>query len=191
MTVSAAGGTAPYSGTGNFTVTAGTYNYTVTDANGCTAPASVTVNEPTTLTASATAGSILCNGGSTTVTVSATGGTAPLSYTFNGVINATGVFTDVPAGNGYTWSITDANSCGPLTGTIDVTQPDPLTVTTQPLNQTDCKENLAVFSVTVIGGVGTIHYQWQRNSGSGFSDIPGEIASQLNLYNIGVGAIRK
>ncbi|PLX08341.1 MAG: hypothetical protein C0596_07365 [Marinilabiliales bacterium] len=33
VTVSALGGTGPYSGTGTFTVGAGTYNYTVTDAN--------------------------------------------------------------------------------------------------------------------------------------------------------------
>jgi Bacterial Ig domain/PA14 domain/Secretion system C-terminal sorting domain/HYR domain/Bacterial protein of unknown function (DUF839) len=41
--VSATGGTAPYTGTGSFTVTAGTYNYTITDANGCTGSTSVTV----------------------------------------------------------------------------------------------------------------------------------------------------
>jgi hypothetical protein len=31
------GGKAPYTGTGTFNVTAGTYTYTVTDANGCSA----------------------------------------------------------------------------------------------------------------------------------------------------------
>jgi hypothetical protein len=45
VTVSASGGTAPYTGTGIFTVTsAGTYSYIVTDANGCVNSASVTVN---------------------------------------------------------------------------------------------------------------------------------------------------
>lgn len=42
ITVSATDGTAPYSGTGNYTVSAGTYTYTVTDANGCTASATIT-----------------------------------------------------------------------------------------------------------------------------------------------------
>jgi hypothetical protein len=46
VTVTAAGGTAPYTGTGTFTVTAGTYSYTVTDANGCTATTTVTITEP-------------------------------------------------------------------------------------------------------------------------------------------------
>ena len=44
VTVTATGGTAPYTGTGSFTAGAGTHNYTVTDANGCTGSASVTVS---------------------------------------------------------------------------------------------------------------------------------------------------
>lgn len=43
VVVSATGGTAPYSGTGSFSVLAGTYSYTVTDAKGCTASATVSV----------------------------------------------------------------------------------------------------------------------------------------------------
>ena len=40
--VTASGGKAPYSGTGTFMVTAGTYTYTVTDANGCIATTTIT-----------------------------------------------------------------------------------------------------------------------------------------------------
>ena len=47
VTVSATGGTPPYTGTGIFTgLAAGTYSYTVTDANGCSATTTVTVTEP-------------------------------------------------------------------------------------------------------------------------------------------------
>jgi len=52
-----------------------------------------------------------------------------LSYTFNGHTNTTGVFSGVAAGTSLAYSITDANSCGPLTGTINVTQPTPLVAT--------------------------------------------------------------
>jgi len=61
---------------GTFSHAAGTYSYTVTDANGCTATTTGTITEPTALTASSSATAILCNGGSSTVTVSATRGTA-------------------------------------------------------------------------------------------------------------------
>src|SRR5262249_9793960 len=53
VTISATGGTAPYSGTGTFTgVGAGSHTYTVTDANGCTSDTIVTLSEPTALVAS-------------------------------------------------------------------------------------------------------------------------------------------
>jgi hypothetical protein len=42
ISVAASGGVAPYAGTGSFNVLAGTYTYTVTDANGCSASATIT-----------------------------------------------------------------------------------------------------------------------------------------------------
>ncbi|MDG1331402.1 MAG: hypothetical protein P8P74_03685, partial [Crocinitomicaceae bacterium] len=115
ISVSATGGTAPYSGTGNFTVGVGTYSYTVTDANNCSEVVSITVAEPTTLVASATATEILCNGGTTNVTVTATGGTAPYSGNI--------VYTE-SAGT-YTYTVTDANGCT-SDATITVTEPTQL-----------------------------------------------------------------
>ncbi len=57
VTVSATGGTPPYSGTGDFTVGAGTYTYTVTDINGCSGTTTITVAEPAFFTLKATAAS--------------------------------------------------------------------------------------------------------------------------------------
>ncbi|QEC66926.1 T9SS type A sorting domain-containing protein [Panacibacter ginsenosidivorans] len=51
ITISATGGTAPYTGTGLFTNGAGSYSYTVTDANGCTSTTTGTITQPTALTA--------------------------------------------------------------------------------------------------------------------------------------------
>ena len=116
VTVSATGGTAPYTGTGSFSEVAGTYTYTVTDANGCTATTSVTITEPSALVASSSQGAaILCNGGTTTVTVSATGGTAP--YTGTGVVTA-------GAGT-HTYTVTDGLGCSSVTS-ITVSQPSQL-----------------------------------------------------------------
>jgi hypothetical protein len=119
VTVSATGGTAPYTGTGSFTASAGSYSYTVTDANGCSSTTTGTVSQPSQLTASSSAGTIACFGGSTTVTVSATGGTAP--YT------GTGSFT-ASAGS-YSYTVTDANGCSSTT-TGTVSQPSQLTNST-------------------------------------------------------------
>jgi hypothetical protein len=50
VVVSATGGTSPYTGTGSFVLGVGTYNFTVTDAKGCTSVATITL----TLTAART-----------------------------------------------------------------------------------------------------------------------------------------
>jgi hypothetical protein len=44
--VSASGGTAPYTGTGSFTLNAGPYSYTVTDANACSSIVTGTITQP-------------------------------------------------------------------------------------------------------------------------------------------------
>ncbi|MBK6990264.1 MAG: hypothetical protein IPH33_19580 [Bacteroidetes bacterium] len=61
--VSASGGVAPYSGTGTFQVSAGTYNYIVTDANGYSNSSNITITQPVAVSASSTSTAILCNGG--------------------------------------------------------------------------------------------------------------------------------
>ncbi|MFM7730687.1 MAG: hypothetical protein ACKO6L_06595, partial [Flavobacteriales bacterium] len=140
VTVTATGGTAPYTGTGTFTVGAGPYNYTVTDANGCTFAVSGTITEPAVLSASATAGTILCNGQTTTVTVTATGGTAP--YT------GTGTFT-VGAGP-YNYTVTDANGCTfSVSGTI--TEPAALSATATP-GTIGCSGGSTTVTVSATGG---------------------------------------
>src|SRR5204862_261639 len=113
-TISATGGTPPYTGTGTFSQSGGSQTYTVTDANGCTSPVTVSVTPPTPLVASETHTSIACSGGSSTVTISATGGTPP--YT------GTGTFSQ--SGGSQTYTVTDANgSTSPVT--VSVTPPTP------------------------------------------------------------------
>src|SRR5205823_8788620 len=91
---------------------------TVTDANSNTASTTISITQPAALTASEAAGSIACNGGTTTVTVSASGGIAP--YT------GTGTFSH--AAGTYSFAVTDANGCtATTTGTI--TQPSAVTGT--------------------------------------------------------------
>src|SRR5262249_35893934 len=115
ITVSATGGTAPYTGTGTFTKKAGTFSFTVTDANGCTSTTPCTGTEPPQPVASCSATNALCFGGDGSITVSATGGTAP--YT------GTGTFTH-KAGT-FSFTVTDANGCTSTT-TCTVTEPPQL-----------------------------------------------------------------
>ena len=142
VTVTAEGGVGPYSGTGEYTVVAGEYTYTVTDSNGCTSSTTITVVEPTELKSNSSATTILCNGGSATVTVSAEGGVGPYS--------GTGEFT-VVAGE-YTYTVTDSNGCSSST-TITVVEPDKLEASSSSTTIA-CKGESATITVSAVGGVG-------------------------------------
>ncbi|MEO5643355.1 MAG: right-handed parallel beta-helix repeat-containing protein [Bacteroidia bacterium] len=65
VTVTGSGGMAPYTGEGIFTVTAGTYSYSLTDANGDTSTTSITVTEPNSITFPQTVS--ICSGQTFTV----------------------------------------------------------------------------------------------------------------------------
>ncbi|MFN3528742.1 MAG: T9SS type A sorting domain-containing protein [Bacteroidia bacterium] len=111
-------------------VGAGTYTLDVLDANGCTASASITLDEPAVLSASASAASfnggwhVSCNGASDgNITLDVQGGTAPYSYSWsNGA--ATADLSGVAAGN-YTATVTDANGCS-VTASISLSEPSAL-----------------------------------------------------------------
>jgi hypothetical protein len=150
VTVSASGGTQPYSGTGTFSRPAGTYSFTVTDANGCFATTTGEITEPSAVTASSSNTAILCNGGSSTVTVNANGGTPPYQ--------GTGTFTR-SAGT-YSYTVTDANSCTATT-TGNIRQPTALTLS---LVAGCIDDGNASITATFGGGTGT--YQCKLDNGS-------------------------
>ena len=92
---------------------AGTYNVSITDANGCTAAATGVVNQPSGALTSSVASSqdILCYGGNNgSVTLSVVGGTAPYTYLWSNGATTQNI-TSITAGT-YSVTITDANNCG-------------------------------------------------------------------------------
>ncbi|REK07624.1 MAG: T9SS C-terminal target domain-containing protein [Bacteroidetes bacterium] len=119
VSVNPSGGTGPYVITGATTnLSAGTYSFLVTDANGCTVSCSLTVSEPPPLTANCLiTNSISCNGGNDgAVNVQVNGGTAP--YVVSGATSGLSAGT-------YTFIVTDKNGCQ-ANSTIELTDPDPL-----------------------------------------------------------------
>ncbi len=148
ITVSGSGGTANYTDTGNYMVPIGTYTYTISDAHSCTATKSITIIQPTALTAVSVAGSILCYGGTTTLTVSGSGGN--LNY-----VSGTGVYT-VGLGT-YTYTVTDARGCTASTAKT-ITQPSTLGFSTSVTNLTGCGVSTGSITVNAVGGTGTKTY---------------------------------
>ena len=167
-TVTGGGGTPNYTylwtptGQTNATATgliAGSYTATVTDANGCTATASVNITEPALLTA--TMGiptNVLCNGGNNgSVTVTPGGGTPNYTYlwTPSAQINATA--TGLIAGS-YTVTVTDNNGCT-ATASVIITEPPLLTATTS-FTQASCNLSNGSATVVPVGGTAPYTYFW-------------------------------
>ncbi|WP_242206540.1 T9SS type A sorting domain-containing protein, partial [Aestuariivivens insulae] len=98
---------------------AGTYNWTVRDANNCEMSGSETVGEPSLLTCEASTGELMCEGLPISLTVVPAGGTPPYSIKWTSTGSAT--YDDDTAtstmahgaviGEVFTATVTDANDC--------------------------------------------------------------------------------
>lgn len=117
--VTASGGTAPYSYSWNTVpvqtnasatgLEAGTYGVTITDFNGCTTSCNVSITQPDELLCSTSGVPTNCGNDDGQATVTATGGVLPYSYLWSdGQTTATA--TGLASGD-YTITITDLNGC--------------------------------------------------------------------------------
>ena len=163
-----AGGLAPFSfvwsngqSTENINnLPAGTYQVTVTDANGCYGIGSFLITEPIELAANASTSLVSCFGGNdATATVSVPAGTSPFSYVWsNGqtTMNATGLAAGI-----YFVTITDANGCTAATS-VSISEPPQLTALTNTIPASCYGGADATATVWVQGGVLPYQYLWSN-----------------------------
>lgn len=150
-------------------LTAGNYSVTITDNNGCTMSTSVTITEPTTLTASAAKTDVACfddNSGS--ASINPLGGNS--SYTFlwsNGQISSTATGLSIGA---YSVLVTDNKGCT-TTNSVIISQPNLLTISP---SQIDVSCNgLSDASAIINASGGTPNYSYSWNNGQTTSTATG------------------
>lgn len=177
ITAAAAGGTPNYNYTWNgpaaYTATtqnisniaAGTYSLTVTDANSCTSTQSVTVTQPTAISASISGTNALCYGSTGSATVTATGGTPPYTYSWAPSGGTNAVATGISPGVFYSCTITDANNCTTIK-TISINQPAQISVTPSHTNVSCNGSSDGSATVSVSGGTPGYTYSWYPTGGT-------------------------
>lgn len=172
-TVSVSGGTPSYTYSWNTnpiqtTPTAnsmppGTYTVTVTDSNGCVTTASITINEPTLLTANINAfTNVSCFGfGDGSASVNVSGGTPSYTYSWNtNPIQTTPTAIGMLPGT-YTVTVTDSNGCV-ATAMVTITEPTQIVLNTSSTPAL-CAMQIGTATVTANGGTPSYLYSWNSN----------------------------
>ncbi len=182
-------GNAPYSfnwtnGVGNIQnpagLTAGTYQVTVTDANGCSGTTSAIITQPTSaISATTTNGSVLCNGNQTAnISVTATGGTPPYNYSWSNGIGTSSTPSNVGVGT-YTVTVTDSKGCS-FSTTATVTEPTALTATATGSVLLCHGDTNGTISSNVTGGTAPYSYAWSNTA----SNIPNQTGLTNGIYTV-------
>jgi gliding motility-associated-like protein len=168
-TVSASGGTSPYTYSWNslppqstpvaINLCDGNYGVVVTGADGCISAGLISVTEPSPIAFSiANTVEPLCNGDlNGVITTIPSGGTLPYTYLWS-----SGGTSDTLSGIGsgsYTVTLTDNNGCT-ATQSVTLTEPAALTIASVLTNPTCNTINDGAINITVTGGTQPYTYNW-------------------------------
>ena len=169
VTITATGGVGNYAyawsslGTGNTpaNLCAGNYTCTVSDANGCSTPVTLSVSEPAPITVVIPTVTPICIGQNVTLSANASGGNGGYTYTWSGVSSSLqSVSVNPTTTTTYTVSVSDINSCTPGTATISISVAPPLTISANSFNPVLCAGNSASMNASAAGGNGVYNYNW-------------------------------
>ncbi len=171
ITLTASGGTAPYSYLWNDNITtqnrsnlsAGNYSVTITDAHACSTISSATINQPAAaLNLTALPSNVSCYGGNNgSITLTAGNGTSPYTFLWND--NTTTQNRSNLAAGTYTVTGTDAHGCSATT-TATVTQPSAALSATTTTNNISCFNGSdGSITLSVTWGTAPYGYIWNDN----------------------------
>lgn len=171
-TAGAIGGTAPYNFSWSTTpvqltptainLCPGTYTVTMTDANGCSDSAQVTITEPPLLTVTVGTPTVICIGQSANLTSQGNGGTPAYLYGWTDGVNiwtTQNITVSPTVTTTYSCVVTDANGCSSTPQSVTVTVNPPLSVTASNMAVV-CQGTQVNLSAVGAGGDGNYTYTW-------------------------------
>ena len=170
-----AGGTEPYliqwdAAAGNATtalvenLTAGSYGVVVTDLNGCSATANVSIHQPPAIVTSISSQNLTCHdSGNGTATVTVSNGTPGYTYLWsNGATGATATALDAME---YFVTVTDAEGCS-MVNSVSLTAPAAIQITLSPSAVSCFSGNNGTVLSQVTGGTALYTYAWSNGGNS-------------------------
>jgi guanyl-specific ribonuclease Sa len=195
ITINATGGKAPFSYsidngttyvlTNTFTnLAAGNYTVYAKDASDCIKTTSVSVTEPNLLQMSAAITKTIDCLSNARVTVTATGGTAPYTYSKDGITFVqSNVFDNLVAGT-YSTYVKDTNGCVNSTNPITISPLLPLSISSTALNVTCNGNRDGIITISVAGGKAPFYYSIDN----GVTNVSSNVFTNLvpGTYNITV-----
>jgi len=158
-------GTGMGSGTTIGSLSAGSYNVTVTAPGNCTGTFTALITQPNVLAVSNTVNNYLCFGSTGSINLTVSGGTPTYTYNWSGTGTGSNPRTGLTAGT-YTVTVTDSKSCtaitsatitGPLTG---------LSLSATSVNILCNGGSNGSIDLSVSGGTGAYTYSWSNLPGS-------------------------
>lgn len=148
-------------------LSAGSYDVTITDDNGCQAQSTVIVDGPASpINLDPTSSGISCKGvADGKAIITASGGLAPYQYVWDGYTDTDNTLDFVAQGS-YDVSVTDSYGCE-ATATVVVTEPTQLTATSHVPDEVKCKGGSdGIGTVVPAGGTSPYNYQWPISAGA-------------------------
>ncbi|HTA81896.1 MAG TPA: T9SS type A sorting domain-containing protein, partial [Bacteroidia bacterium] len=154
-------------------LTAGPYQFTVSDANGCTAVQNINITQPSELITSTNTSAASCGSSDGSVSVTVSGGTTPYSYLWNNSTTNSSI-SNVGAGT-YSVTVTDNNGCTSVADASISNASGPL-VTIDSVVDINCSSG-ATGEITIAANGGTPPYTYLWSNGD----------TTANLYNVAAG----
>ena len=144
-------------------LSAGGYNLTVTDANGCQAVSGVNITQPNSaLQVSATAQNSACKVATGSIALTATGGTATYNYQWSGSGFTGSTLSQISQGT-YTFTVTDANGCS-VSKTASVSNANAPIVQLTSSGNSICSGSADTLWANAINGQRPFTYVWSGSS---------------------------
>jgi gliding motility-associated-like protein len=148
-------------------LTAGWYEFLITDSHGCQETDSVEVTQPDLLLANEVVTVVSCHGFSDgDIDISPSGGTAPYNYTwFNSDYTLSVQVQDLIDFPADTYQLELRDSLGCLTEIfIELSEPDPIVITAETVDVTCAGGSDGSIDVTVTGGNPAYTYNWSNGA---------------------------